>query len=261
MKPLIWASLYIFSLFFPGCSDLERDNPLDPANPSSFRESVAVAEAFVNTNPAAGVPYNGEALRALDSLKTIFGDRLLVIQYHRNTRDFTDSLAVEPLAESRYSAYTTEYDDRRFKGVPDIFINGPRERIQGASSAAGVSDRALPLINAVLSEECYFTMEADIRAEKGGFSGRVRVARLGNQSAENLSLLFVVTSDQGTAGRYSVSGMAPPVAVDRLSAGSYRGFDFEVSARNGRADRLFILLISDDAGRIEFALSGDGGGI
>ena len=50
---------YIFSLVFLfviSCSEIDRDNILDPKNPSSKRDKVLLLEAFVNTeNPA---PYN-----------------------------------------------------------------------------------------------------------------------------------------------------------------------------------------------------------
>ena len=256
----MWVFPFIFSaLLLWQCSDLERDNPLDPANPSSSRPSVAVVEAFVNTSAASGVNYNTVALQALDSLKTIFGDRLLVIHYHRNTRDFTDSLAVEPLVESRYTAYTTAYDTQRFKGVPDLFVNGPEMRLQGASDSKGVVQRAMPFINTVLGSDSYFTLEADITEENGGFSGRVRVARLGNRSAENLSLLVVLTSDFGPRGGYSVVRMLPPITVERLQAGAYKSYSYEIEKRNGRGEHIFFLLISGESGRIEFALGAGGG--
>ncbi len=263
MKPFTWAFPFVFSaLFLWQCDSLERDNPLDPANPSSSRPSVAVAEAFVNTSAAAGTDYNTLALKALDSLKSIFGERLLVIQYHRHTRDFQDSLAVEPLVESRYTAYTIDYNEqrfRRFKGVPDIFVNGPQQHLQGASDTKGVVEGIIPYINAVLGSDSYYTLETDIEAASDGYSGRIRVARLGNRTAENMSLWIVLTTDHGAHGRYSVVRLSSPITVESLAAGDYKSFSFKIAKRNGRGEHLFILLTADATGRIEYALEAGGG--
>ena len=48
---------YIFSIliiFSTACSEIDRDNILDPKNTSSKRESVVLIEAFINTS--SGVP-------------------------------------------------------------------------------------------------------------------------------------------------------------------------------------------------------------
>ena len=66
----IWVTLF-------GCSDLPRDNPLDPKNPESQRPQVVLAEAFVTDDPDA--QFCANALDALTQLEGEFGNTQLLI--------------------------------------------------------------------------------------------------------------------------------------------------------------------------------------
>ena len=169
------------------CS-IPRDNILDPQNPDSYQSHQIMIEAFVNTeNP---YPYNEYILSALDSLLQLYGNQLVVVEYHRDTEDFeSDYHLVEN--EILYQTYL-ETLDTSLKGVPDVFINGVETRIQGASSISSALFRLQQAILPKLSPVSHFTIELDYRIENNCLIPLVTVARLGSEDANNLILRAVL---------------------------------------------------------------------
>ncbi|MDM7924458.1 MAG: hypothetical protein QUS35_00390 [bacterium] len=103
--------------------ELPRDNPLDPRNPDSRRPKRILIEAFVNMR--TGEPFDGYAIEALDSLESVYGDRVAVIEYHRNAGGFVTPLhrSENDILYGRYLAAAGS-DNR---GVPDVFVDGPAQ--------------------------------------------------------------------------------------------------------------------------------------
>ena len=138
------------------CEDIPRDNVLDPKNPDSIIQHKIMIEAFVNTNNPSSV--NEYALQALDSLSMLYADRLLIAEYHRNTAEYNDPYHLDK-GELLYQHYISQFDN--VKGVPDIFINGSNQRIQGASSASFSLFRLEAALAGEISQNSYFLIDVE----------------------------------------------------------------------------------------------------
>ncbi|MEJ2053421.1 MAG: hypothetical protein P8X42_05830, partial [Calditrichaceae bacterium] len=73
--------LSIILALLAACSDIERDNLLDPKNPDSYSDTPILIEAFVNTS----FEYDAAALVALDQIQAQLGDNtdIEIVEYHR----------------------------------------------------------------------------------------------------------------------------------------------------------------------------------
>jgi len=239
----IFSLLIVFSL---SCSEIDRDNILDPKNPSSKRDRVLVLEAFVNTNNP--LPYNNYALNAIETLSNDddIKDHLIILEYHRDTQEYTDPLKVDSLntnAENIYTDYINYDLLHRFKGVPDLFLNGATDRVQGASSSTSVTNRVKNLATEQLLDDGMFTIEADFDLDGSTINGTYRIARLGNQSADEMLLRMLITWDSGAMGKRTVSKVMSPLAVGPISSGKYIEDDFTVpNIPSGRAEKLVFVL-------------------
>lgn len=182
----MWACAAV--LFFM-CGDMPRDNVLDPKNPDSLALRKVMIEAFVNTNNPLGI--NEYALEALDSLSLLYGDRVMIAEYHRNTADYTDPLHLEK-NELMYQHYVALFD--HIKGVPDVFINGSGARIQGASDVAYSMFRLEQVLAGEVSENACFLIEPGYSVSGDKLRPEVRLARLGSENAENLLVRALIVS-------------------------------------------------------------------
>ena len=215
-----------FILIFFQCNDLPRDNVLDPGNPNSYQSSVILVEAFVNTNNP--FPYNEWALQALDSLEVIYGSKIVIVEYHRDTQEFSDPYSQPLIVEPLYEKYV-QNSVIKTKGVPDIFINGYKNRIQGASSVESVLSR----VNTVLSSETglnnYFTLEpTDIVLGDNQLRISCKIARLGNQSASNLLLRAILVKRINSQALKRVAiHIVKTEQISKMEAGDIRTIDFE----------------------------------
>jgi hypothetical protein len=169
------------------CKDIPRDNILDPKNPNSYRALVISLEAFVNTENDQ--QYNENMLSALKSLYSKYDDKVVFMQYHRNTTQFSDNLAI-PENEILYEQYLNIFDDD--KGVPDVFINGTRSRIQGASSVATAFERIENAIQPFLIENTFLTIEPMIQRTNSTLTISTKIARLGSKSISDLIVRSIV---------------------------------------------------------------------
>ena len=223
-------SRLIFSfllLFLWTCSEIDRDNVLDPKNTSSKSESVILLEAFINTNRAAPA-YNFLALQAIDSLKEIYQNRLIVCEYHRNTSNpaYDDPLVFDNIIiENFYEEYTVNYSFDRFKGVPDLFLNGAAHRVQGVSTLTNVIDRLQDFSNDLIINEGEYTIETETVRVFNDLSCVARIARLGNQDAPEMILKVVLTYNGGLSGKHTVSNVSVPVPIGEIKAGEYEPYD------------------------------------
>jgi hypothetical protein len=173
----------ILTTFLVTCKDIPRDNPLDPKNPSSTRPQKVLIEAFVNTNDSIQININNFALAALDTLKSIYPTQLIILEYHRNTRDYTDPYhSIEN--ETLYQHYISQFNS--FAGVPDIFINGTVQRVQGASSTANSIIRLSNALGETLNQNSEFSIEIKYQKSSSAIVPTVRVARLGSNDARDI---------------------------------------------------------------------------
>jgi len=235
-------------LVFLSCSEIERDNILDPKNPDSKRDKVILLEAFLNTNNP--LDYNQYALDAIEALAldNDINKRLIFLEYHRDTQQYSDPLIVDPVnMEDLYERYI-DYDPDRFKGVPDLFLNGAADRVQGASSASNVVSRVKKLATQQLLKYGEYTIEVDFNLNGSTIDGTYRVARLANQSSEEMQLRMIITYNSGATGKQTVSRLPIPLALDKIDSGDYLEDSFEINnVPAGKAEKL-ILVLTDESG-------------
>ncbi len=228
------------------CDDLPRDNLLDPKNSSGYRESVVLIEAFVNTyNP---YQYNEFTLEALDEIENIYGNRVVIAEYHRNIT-LTDTIYPDPYHnvknEQLYRQYVDAADPGSI-GVPDVFINGYRNRIQGASSSAAARDRISKIVGNLVIEKNEYTIESEVHVNGSGIRANCRIARLGYQSADEMMLKMILINKYGEEGlKRVVDDISIPVTIAGLDAGSYIEKDIVQDFIN-KPDAVIIALTSED---------------
>lgn len=238
-------SLFVCLAFLTGCTDLPRDNVLDPQNPNSYQESTILLEAFVNTaNP---YDYNRWALQALDSIRQMYRSDIIIAEYHRDTQQYADPPYSNPIFELLYDKYVS-HSDPAIKGVPDIFINGISHRVQGASGVSSVISR----LNAILSElvivNSHFTLEpADIHVSDSEITSSCKIARLGNQSAEDLLLRLIAIHayNPGELKRV-VTNLVKSDIISRLNAGEIKTVVFDTVPITEKPAALIFSLTSAD---------------
>ncbi len=249
-----WAFLYIFSallIFSLACSEIERDNILDPKNNSSTRESVVVLEAFINTSDSvpSNFSYNFDALEAIDSLKEIYGKRLIVCEFHWDTSNpkYTDPLSM-PLnkGEEAYLKYTSGYDANRSFGVPDLFVNGAANRVQGASGASNVIKRVQTFARDIIIVDSPYTIETDFTIDGNMIEGKYRVARLGDKKSDKMLMRILITEDNAQKGKNTVSQVSLPEAIDNIGAGNFIENDFSIMYEPQKSKKIIFILMDED---------------
>ncbi len=240
--------IFIFSLAVSiilslGCQDIPRDNVLDPQNPGSYQAPTILLDAFVNTsNP---LDYNEFALQALDSIKANYGDRVVIAEYHRNSRDYPDPLSIDD-SELLYEKYV-QHSTSAVEGVPDIFINGIGNRVQGAASVHNVVYR----LNKVLSDEVttsnYFTLEPGKVTFSGSeLNATCKIARLGSTSADDLLLKIILLKRVNSSDLKRVVTKIRKSGIPSLEAGEIKAQEFTIGQLNEQPDDVLFVLTSAD---------------
>jgi hypothetical protein len=247
MSPSRPAAVCILALLAAsGCGDLARDNALDPKNPDSSRPLTVLLEAFVNTG-APAPEYNRFMLQALDSLESLYADRIEVVHYHRNAGSVQDP---HHLIENEilYDRYVGAMHSG-VKGVPDVFINGTTARVQGASSVETAFRRLQEALLGVLSRSSPWTMEAGYSLDDGKIVPEVVLARLGREEATDIRVRAVLTSrlNQPLAG-HVVKGSSQGAVIDRLEAGESSTLRLPEIPLNGTTNAELILCVTDRDG-------------
>ena len=257
MKSLLQFK-YIFSvilLFVLSCSEIDRDNILDPKNNDSAREGIILVEAFVNTNSDSLVPdYNFKALAALDSLEMIYGKRFLSVQYHRDTQTYPDPLPDENGLSFQIEDLYEKYTSGSQKGVPDFFINGSVNRVQGASSTHNMIVRMQKFASEIAEQNNYYTIEPDLNRTGTNLSGKVRVAPLGNQRSGEMVLRIVLSYNAGNDGNRSVCQIAQQISFDAISAGEYSEKNLEIENISSRSEHITFILTDKQGQKVLCAL-------
>jgi hypothetical protein len=204
------------------CKDIPRDNVLDPKNPDSYRAQVIALEAFVNTENDQ--MYNEYMLSALRTIVDRYPEKIVFMQYHRNTSNFTDSLAL-PENEILYERYLDAFDD--LKGVPDVFINGSVDRIKGASSVEAAVERIDNAIQSLLIENTYFTIEPNVSRTNSKISISTKIARLGSEYISDVVVRVTVTEQiDGSLKSRVVRSIENSNLIPRLEPGEQKDIKF-----------------------------------
>ncbi len=258
--------LFIALIFLAACTDIDRDNLLDPKNDLSYREANILIESFVtfdsSGNPA---PYNASAIEALNEAAATFGEELIIIEYHRDIPDHGyddpyNSNETNTFFSDLHRKYVDHYNltipeaQRVPRGVPDIFVNATAFRVSGADAQSGksVTDRLVPAITARQNNKAYYTIDA--QAEDLGnntYKLSCKIAPLGNQSAENLLLkvVFLKNYDTDLLGRVALN-LHQAVTIDQIDAGEFAKIDLAPFILSHSPDALILILTSDDEFRI-----------
>lgn len=182
-----------FCLLWISCGGIPRDNVLDPENPDSMAPHKVMIEAFVNTDNLSMV--NEYALLALDSLAMLYNDRIVIAEYHRNTAKYEDPYHAEK-NELLYQNYVSQFDD--VKGVPDIYINGTSQRVQGASSASFSLFRLEEALAEEILKNTYFVFDVKYARQGSFVQPDVWLGRLGTQNMNNILVKAIIVSHVST---------------------------------------------------------------
>lgn len=238
-------------IFFLSCTEIDRDNILDPKNPDSKRESVILLEAFINTSHPS--PYNGYALDAIEILKADYQERLITVELHRNVSDTDDNLSI-PEIDILHARYTTEYtlDQGRNKGVPDIFLNGAVNRVQGSYNVTNVVSRVQKIAESLFLNQGFFSVEGDAKHTGNIVKGKYRIARLGNKSTNNMILRIYIIYNSEQVNNASGTGQNTVSAIEsipiaQINSGDFIEEPFSINVSNSQAEKIvFVLMDSAD---------------
>jgi hypothetical protein len=242
--PAFAACIFLFS----ACSDVPRDNVLDPKNPDSLRPAKILIEAFVNTNNPS--LYNQYMLAALDSLSGLYSERSAVAEYHRNTEQYDDPyhLNENELLYRRYIGASGS----SLKGVPDVFINGAEYRIQGCSSVHAALMRLQQAVFLELAANSLFTLEPACRVQNQKAVPVVTIARLGREPAQRILLKAVLVSTmKGAYLKRVVRGSVKSNQIPVLSPGAVQTVTLpEIAVDTSLQNRLIVYVTDEDETRV-----------
>jgi hypothetical protein len=88
--------------------------------------------------------------------------------------------------------------------------------------------------------------------------GNYRIARLGDQSADEMLLRMLITWDSGDTGQWTVSKVMSPLAVDQIGSGKYIEEEFTIpNVPSGRAEKLILVLTDITGQNVLYAIERD----
>lgn len=232
--------LFLLSLLFLiSCSDIDRDNILDPKNPQSRRPQTVMIEAFVNTNENLPLKINDTLLIALDFLHDKFENEVAIVEYHRHLPGFSDSLHIAE-NELLYSLYFEGLQQGE-KGLPDVFINGIAARVQGASTVSNAIFRIEEAVQPFLVQNSHFTLEPDVQKTESRISIAITIARLGSSSIQDILVKAIVIENiDGLLLKRVVREIKKSNLIPILDNGGQEKIEFE-SDLNPNARNLSVI--------------------
>ena len=181
---------------------------------------------------------------------------MILVIYHRNAKTYSDQRPVTNV-EPLYTNYINSAGG--ISGVPDVFINGPLKRVQGASSPDNVYERTNLFINEIIKELAFFTIEADIKEKLNQIEVTYRISTLGFQSAKNLLLRILFITDHLDLQpfyNYSVSQIIDPITISQIDAGEFVE-ETIILDKVPQAQRIVLLLSDKDQQEIYYAIEKD----
>jgi hypothetical protein len=232
---------FVLLVYLGGCSDIPRDNLLDPKNKNSIRPRLVTLDVFVNT--ANDFQYNQYLLGAIDQLQQKYEGQLTVAEYHRHTADYSDSLFITD-NELLYNTYMAYYGPDS-KGVPDVFMNGTAKRVQGASSVSTAFTRLEQALQPLLLQNSFFTIEPQIDDNGSQVHITVKVARLGSTNAQDVLIKMILTEqvDQQYLKRV-VRRILKSDVIPTLSAGEMKEVEFYMDNLAGSANYTVLINVT-----------------
>ena len=223
-------SLFSFAfilIFAISCEDLKRDNLLDPKNEDGYRKSVVLMEAFVNTNNP--YEYNEWSLNAAEKVRDENRADVVLCEYHRNIT-LPDTTYIDeysnPEFDDLHKIYA-EYSETGSRSVPDVYLNGAENRINGASSQESVYNRIMEKLPVLISVKNFFTIDNVIVNKKsaGKYDISFSIAPLGNRSVTGLRVKAVFikdyTDDNLSGYTYAAVGFNDKTEIDKIDAGTF----------------------------------------
>jgi len=244
------AIFLFFIALFAACSDIPRDNPLDPKNPESTRKQKVLIEAFVNTTDSLPANVNKFALAALDSLQNTYPGELVILDYHRNTRDYSDPYhSIEN--ENLYRHYIARFDS--FAGVPDVFFNGTLARVQGASGVQNSITRFSNALSGLLNKNSEFFIEIEYRRNGSEVIPEIKVARLGGSDAQNLVLKTALIAQIDQQFLKRVVRDVSTVLIQGIEHGTFQKFTLApLIIKEPPAKHYLVAYVTDGAEEVVF---------
>lgn len=221
--------LYVFLLAgITACSDLKRDNALDPKNPNAEADQIAVVENFImhytNVDSIPNVIKNSQ--EASYELKGEYGPKILILEYHLAPSNITyqDSLATAEVL----SRYENEYQGSSPKGFPHTFFNGKQTNIQGASSKATAKNRYKTILDSLTLKKVKLYCEPEMLIENGVMKVGGKIARYGDSEIKDLIIEMFVLENIGDYLHCVVRQKLLSQTVSQISAKEVR----ELEERN-----------------------------
>jgi len=230
------------------CGNIARDNVLDPLNPDSTHPRKHLIEAFVNISDHPS-QYNQWMLEALVDLQSQNEEDLIVAVYHRTIDEFDDQ-DVSPVCDIRYADLLEALDeDDAIAGVPDVFINGTSQRIQGASSAETALGRLQVAVHDEIPQNHQFYMNVQIGQIDTNLNATVTLARLGNQSTNDLRIQAMILSDlNGVYRKQVVRDLKLSDLISHLDAGELKHIEITGLTINPNESQHLVIAVINDEG-------------
>ena len=254
LKYLLIVLIVLFS-----CDDIDRNNILDPKNPASERPQIIAVEAFVNTNDTLPYPYNEYLLDALDQLEDNYADKITIAEYHRSILpEYPDTLSTNDneILYGYYFDYFWDLNNNAVKGVPDVYINGVSARVQGASSTASALFRLQEVLNPMVSQNSYFTIEPLITQDGNDYKISAKIARLGSTDAEHIIMKAVIISkyDNGLHERV-VTEYLKSQEIENISNGEIKEINIGETPISQLESKVIFMITSEDELQVFQSLS------
>jgi len=245
---LIGAGLLLLN-----CSDLDRDNLLDPKNMASRTAQKIMIEAFVNINSNPDVPepppVNQFMIEALDSLQSMYADQIVIAEYHRTTgsqKEYTDAYHREENSILYQLYLNTLHSDQ--KGTPDVFFNGTEHRLRGASDKISAFSRLQEILLYQLSVNSSLSIEIGWTDNGNKIVPKITLARLGGTSIEDILVKCVLTTDfnadylRRVVRKSNKSNIIPLLEVSEMMTVTLPEMDIDRNLEN----RLIAMITTED---------------
>ena len=239
--------ILIGCFFWIACGDIPRDNALDPLNPDSTHPRKHLIEAFVNISDHPS-RYNQWMLEALNDLEALYEEDLVIAIYHRSINGYPDDYA-SPVSNTRYNDLYEALDDEAIRGVPDVFINGTSQRIQGASDPSVAFDRLQAAVHEEFSNNHKFYMNVQVSTDMIDLTAAVTLSRLGNQDASNLRIQAMIISEYNGAYRnHVVQDLEISDTINHLDEGEIKEIQITgLTIDPSETQSLVIAIMNDEA--------------
>jgi len=228
------------------CANIPRDNVLDPKNPDSYSKPLVLIEAFVNI----AAPYNLWTLEGLQQIKKTYGGNLVIAEYHRDLPAYDDPYCTDSILQ-KFTNLQQIYvgnDNPIPRGLPDLFVNGFKNRVSGAADKNSVAAQISVIVEDLLSRKNYYTIQPLINVlSKRQLELSCFITLLGNRSANGLKVRAIFIKDYGQPHlRRVVLEMSLGTPLGKITAGAYKKVQLGSFSLNKTPDVVLLILTTDD---------------